>query len=40
MEERKVVSGYISNYKYKNQDSVYKVRELVKEDDTNLIIVD
>ena len=39
MEERKVVSGYISNYIYESQDSLYKVCELVQEDDTTLIIV-
>ena len=39
MEERKVVSGYIRNYIYESQDSLYKVCELVQEDDTILIIV-
>lgn len=39
MEERKVVSGYISNYIYESQDSLYKVCELTQEDDTTLIIV-
>ena len=39
MEERKVVSGYIRNYIYESQDSLYKVCELVQEDDTTLIIV-
>ena len=39
MEERMVVSGYISNYIYESQDSLYKVCELTKEDDTTLIIV-
>ena len=37
MEERKVVSGYIRNYIYESQDSLYKVCELVQEDDTSLI---
>lgn len=40
MEERKVVSGYISNYIYESQDSLYKVCELtLDENDATLIIV-
>ena len=39
MEERTVVSGYISNYIYESSDSLYKVCELTQEDDTTLIIV-
>ncbi|MCR5232049.1 MAG: hypothetical protein K6B64_05315, partial [Acholeplasmatales bacterium] len=39
MEDRKVITGYISNYIYESQDSMYKVCELTKEDLDTVVIV-
>ena len=39
MEERQVITGYISNYIYESQDSLYKVCELVLENEDTVIIV-
>ena len=39
MEEREVITGYISNYIYESYDSMYKVCELVLENEATVIIV-
>ena len=39
MEEREVITGYISNYIYESSDSMYKVCELVLENEATVIIV-
>ncbi|MBQ2471155.1 MAG: hypothetical protein II508_01000, partial [Acholeplasmatales bacterium] len=39
MEDRQVITGYISNYIYESSDSMYKVCELVMENDETVVIV-
>lgn len=39
MEERQVITGYISNYIFESSDSMYKVCELVMENDESVVIV-
>ena len=39
MEEKKVITGTIDNYIYESPDSLYKVSELILDDESTVIIV-
>ena len=39
IENREIITGYISNYIYESQDSMYKVCELTLEDSDTVVIV-